>query len=110
VGFGGRPPAKGGSAAWQLGVAGIAHNMASLLPHPPTSCLVSDPPHQMRATIKSVFPDRDAFTLLRPMLLEDDLARLDTFGFRCAARRTAPANMHCARRAECYCRPARESP
>jgi hypothetical protein len=33
---------------------------------------------QMRHTIKAVFPDRDAFTLLRPMLREEDLNRLDT--------------------------------
>ena len=32
---------------------------------------------QMRSTIKAVFPDRDAFTLVRPALLEDDLAQLD---------------------------------
>ena len=31
----------------------------------------------MRSTIKAVFPDRDAFTLVRPALLEDDLAQLD---------------------------------
>jgi hypothetical protein len=35
----------------------------------------------MRATIKAVFPDRDAFTLLRPMLLEDDLNRLDAIPY-----------------------------
>jgi hypothetical protein len=31
----------------------------------------------MRATIKAVFPDRDAFTLLRPALLEEQLNQLD---------------------------------
>jgi len=35
----------------------------------------------MRATIKAVFPDRDAFTLLRPMLREEDLNRLDTIPY-----------------------------
>ncbi|GBF98848.1 hypothetical protein Rsub_11452 [Raphidocelis subcapitata] len=37
--------------------------------------------NQMRATIKAVFPDRDAFTLLRPMLKEEDLHRLDTIPY-----------------------------
>jgi hypothetical protein len=35
----------------------------------------------MRATIKAVFPDRDAFTLLRPMLKEEDLNRLDAIPY-----------------------------
>jgi hypothetical protein len=35
----------------------------------------------MRATIRAVFPDRDAHTLLRPMLLEEDLNRLDKITF-----------------------------
>ena len=38
-------------------------------------------PPQMRSTIKAVFPDRDAFTLLRPMLREEDLNRLDTIPY-----------------------------
>ncbi|GBF99772.1 hypothetical protein Rsub_12400 [Raphidocelis subcapitata] len=42
---------------------------------------VEESGNQMRATIKSVFPERDAFTLLRPMLLEDELANLDKFPF-----------------------------
>jgi hypothetical protein len=35
----------------------------------------------MRATIKAVFPDRDAFTLLRPMLKEEDLHKLDAIPY-----------------------------
>jgi hypothetical protein len=35
----------------------------------------------MRATIRAVFPDRDAHTLLRPMLREEDLNRLDTVAY-----------------------------
>ncbi|KAI8467215.1 MAG: GBP-domain-containing protein [Monoraphidium minutum] len=37
--------------------------------------------NQMRATIRAVFPDRDAATLVRPMLLEEDLHRLDTIPY-----------------------------
>jgi uncharacterized membrane protein YgcG len=37
--------------------------------------------NEMRATIKAVFPDRDCFTLLRPMLKEEDLNALDTIPF-----------------------------
>ncbi|KIZ04249.1 Interferon-induced guanylate-binding protein 2 [Monoraphidium neglectum] len=37
--------------------------------------------NQMRATIRAVFPDRDAHTLLRPMLREEDLNRLDTVAY-----------------------------
>ncbi|KAI8477166.1 MAG: guanylate-binding protein [Monoraphidium minutum] len=37
--------------------------------------------NQMRSTIKAVFPDRDAATLLRPMLKEEDLHALDTIPY-----------------------------
>ncbi len=33
---------------------------------------------QIRESIKSLFPDRDCFTLVRPMNDEDKLAQLDT--------------------------------
>ena len=66
--------------------APLCHSTPLLLPpssHPPL--YVDDNNdnniHQMRATIKAVFPDRDAFTLLRPMLLEEDLNRLDAVPF-----------------------------
>jgi hypothetical protein len=48
--------------------------------HPPTlPPTPSAAPHtQMRAVIKEVFPERDGFTLVRPVLEEAQLARLET--------------------------------
>ena len=40
----------------------------------------SSPTPQIRESIKSLFPDRDCFTLVRPVNDEDALARLDTLG------------------------------
>jgi hypothetical protein len=44
----------------------------------PTPLLLSVPAAQMRTTIKTVFPDRDVATLVRPALSEAHLQRLDT--------------------------------
>lgn len=44
--------------------------------HPLASCFTAPP--QIRESIKSLFPDRDCFTLVRPVNDEDKLARLDT--------------------------------
>ncbi len=39
-------------------------------------------PKQIRESIKSLFPDRDCFTLVRPVNDEDELAALDTLDQR----------------------------
>ena len=46
-------------------------------PPPSASPLLSTLP-QIRESIKALFPDRDCFTLVRPVNEEDALARLDT--------------------------------
>lgn len=53
---------------------------ASLAPldHPLLPLPLCPLPPQIRESIKSLFPDRDCFTLVRPMNDEDKLARLDS--------------------------------
>jgi hypothetical protein len=59
-----------GDLHFQLGV------LATSLQHHPTT--FPSPRLQIRDSIKSLFPDRDCFTLVRPVNDEEQLAALDT--------------------------------